>query len=200
MSQCPNAKYQSPINLEKKFTLPVCQKMSIKGYNEGAIYNSNSKIFVVRDKVILKIDSKLYHLVEYHFHVAGEHTICKKEYPAEIHYVFFEMKHNNDFKTCNGQCVCDSSTTIDETILVIGRVIRDTDQYTDLTKLQVKIPSSYFEYDGTLTGQTITDMYTPVRWFVGENSIKLPVDQIKEQTKTSKPISSLDNRIILYSS
>lgn len=193
----PIPKYQSPINLETRGSLPVKQKMSVTGLNRGAIYNSISQIFELQDKIILKIGSRLYHLVEYHFHVAGEHTICGKHFPSEIHYVFFEMQNDRDFKSCNGQCVCDQN--IDETILVIGRVIKNETESVDLTTLQVKLPATYFEYDGTLTGQNVPDMYTPVRWFVGKNSIKLPLEEIIKQTKTSKPISPLDNRIILFS-
>ena len=192
-------RYQSPIALDLEGDLLyICQELDVKGKNRGAKYNSEDNIFELEDKIILKVNTKFYQLVEYHFHVKGEHTINGKEYPSEIHYVFYQMKHEKDYKKCKGD-VCGNSPSIDEKILVIGRVIKDGKKIFKLNKIQVEVPSSYFEYDGTLTGQSIEDKTTPVRWIVGKKYIDLPLKKIVPIAKTSKSVSPLDNRIILFS-
>ena len=191
--------YQSPIALTKDDLLYICQKIDLKGKNCGAKYNQDAKIFEIEDKIVLKVNSKLYSLVEYHFHVKGEHTINSHEYPSEIHYVFYEMEHQKDFKKCNGSDICGGHFPTNENILVIGRLIKNGKCDKNLFKLQVDLPETYFEYDGTLTGSAPEDNQTPVRWIVGSKYIKLPLKQIEKYTKTSKPIAPLNNRLILFS-
>ena len=203
-------RYQSPIALNFDDLIYICQELKIKGKNKGATYNSVDRIFEVEDKIVLKVNDVFYSLVEYHFHVPGEHTINGKEYPSEVHYVFYQMDHEKDYKKCKGD-VCGTgginggTTTTnktnnnDEKILVIGRVIRNGCNKNNLNKLQVNLPSSYFEYDGTLTGQSIEDKTTPVRWIVGRKYIRLPLEKIESIAKTSKHLSPLDNRIIMFS-
>ena len=192
--------YQSPIALTDKDVFPIRQEISIKGKNKGATYIDEDKIFLINsnDKIILKIDGNKYQLIEYHFHTPSEHTINKKEYPAEIHYVFYKLDGEICHKKHHDICgKCSKISEEDETILVIGRVIKNYKCSDNLSKLQVDIPSTYFEYDGSLTGEG--DEGVPVRWIVGEKYIRLSLKEIEKFTKTSKPIQPLDNRIILHS-
>ena len=175
-------RYQSPIPLctyGDQFDIDQC--ISKRGKNHGASYDEETNVFNVNDEILLTIDSRVYKLVEYHFHIESEHTINKKRYPAEIHYVF------HDIKTC------------DENIFVIARLIKDTKchkKHINLSKLQVNLPSSYFEYDGSLTGEN--DGTTPVRWIVGRKYIRLPLKEIEMVAKTPRKLQPLDDRIILY--
>ena len=194
-------RYQSPIPLciDNDDLFYVKQSIRIHGKNKGAEYIEVSKMYQVKEKIIMKIDGKPYQLDEYHFHVPAEHTINGKTYPAEVHFVFYELsdefkRHRNKTKsrTENGCCNYD----MDDNILVIGRVIKDTKKCADLSKLQVNIPSSYFEYDGSLTGTG--DETVPVRWIVGNRYIKLPLDKIYPIAKTARPLQPLDDRILLF--
>ena len=188
-------RYQSPIalNLDED-VFPIKQCINIRGKNKGATYVPDNHIFELEDKIILRINNKKYRLVEYHFHTPAEHVLNGKEYPSEIHYVFYEIKrggsnHVKKFDVCNGE-----NTDVD--ILVIGRVIKNTHERINLSKLSVHLPSSYFEYDGSLTGEG--DGSVPVRWIVGADHIRIPLDEIIQVSKSSREIQPLDDRIILY--
>ena len=92
-------RYQSPIPLNTKHrSFPICQNFCIKGKNKGAEFIPDEKIFLLQDKIIMKINKKPYILIEYHFHVPAEHTINNKIYPAEIHYVFEELDKSKSGK------------------------------------------------------------------------------------------------------
>ena len=204
-------RYQSPIDLNYTNSLDVSQLVEIKGKNKKAKYIPENKIFLVQDKVILTLNEISYQLIEYHFHMPGEHEIKGKKYPAELHYVFYKIndkkenkkddnKENNrkdDKKEDNCYDVCGGKNIPqEENILVIGRVIKnDLCREIDLTELRVDLPSKYFEYDGSLTGPG--DGATAVRWVFGNNYIKLPLKEIKPIAKGSRSIKPLDNRIIL---
>ena len=202
-------RYQSPIPLkltDEVFHIKQC--INVRGRNRGAKYNPEDHIFELRDKVVMKIDNKKYRLVEYHFHTPAEHPINCKCYPAEIHYVFYEIKKGfqksyNEHKIHKKADVCGCKNIDDEDILVIGRVIKDKrcsrssfSRSTNLNRLQVKIPSTYFEYDGSLTGEG--DGTVPVRWIVGKHPIRLPLREILRVTKSARAIQPLDDRIVLF--
>ena len=193
-------RYQSPIPLNTKHrSFPICQNFCLKDKNKGAKFIPEEKIFLLQDKIIMKINGKPYILIEYHFHVPAEHTINNKTYPAEVHYVFEELSHNSKNKQPrkSSYCSCCHSNPNDDiNILVIGRVIKNSKCNRNLSKLQVNIPSTYFEYDGSLTGEG--DGTVPVRWIVGNRYIRLSLNEIHLVAKTARPIQPLDDRIILF--
>jgi len=192
------------------------QYFSIHGKNMGAKYNEESKIFEIQDEIILKIDHVKYKMLEYHFHIPGEHQIHSRDYQSEVHYVFVELdcddsqdsvalncedsqdckesKESQKFKcpdVCGGKFHFGD---ISGNILVIGRVIKPTERKTDIHHIQVAIPERYFEYDGTLT----TGKFSPVRWIVGCNSIHMNICEIEPYHKPARPLQQLDGRIILH--
>ena len=196
IAQCLTA-YQSPIALDCSDTIKVEQKLRIEGKNRCAVFNSEEKIFEVQDKIILTVNHKEYQLVEYHFHIQSEHKVNGKFYESEIHYVFIELNDQKKYNThkCINICGSDFKNELNDNILVIGRVIKHTCEHTNLSKIDVRVPSSHYEYDGTLT----TGDFSPVRWLVGDYSIKLNVKDIKCVAKTARPLQKLDGRIILLS-
>lgn len=135
-------------------------------------------------------------------------------YEAEIHYVFIETNEvSNDFfrheeppiekdpmvaetRRISNICDCCQRRSSDQNYLVIGRVINNTNIYKDLSKIQVKIPTCYYEYDGTLT----TGTYSPVRWIIGNDPVHFNFTSLIPIAKTSRPIQKIDGRIILFSS
>jgi carbonic anhydrase len=188
--------YQSPIQIEPFNYININQCIEKCGKNVNAHYNHKTKIFEVKSQVIVKINSKTYKLVEYHFHIPSEHIINGKKYNAEIHYVFIE--YNDDATTSvtydkSRECAC-CSENYSQNLLVIARTIKnDKSKKYNIKNMQLKIPRTYYEYDGTLT----TGDYKPVRWIIGNNPIKLNIKQIKHISKTARPIQELDGRIIL---
>ena len=200
MSLTDPLRYQSPIPLTFDDITPIHQCIDVRGKNRGAKYNPDMNIFKVKNTIILTKrnnkgtkEPKKYRLVEYHFHVPSEHSILGDIYPAEIHYVFYEIDNSgtNNYRSTrpNGE---------NPNILVIARVIvNDRNVYPNLEKLQVRVPMIYFEYDGSLTGEG--DGSVPVRWIVGKCPIKMSVDEIKQVAKSARVLQPLDGRIILFS-
>lgn len=200
--------YQSPIILHHcgSCNINMYKPLSIKGTNYGAIYDASKHIFKVTDKVIVKLNSNKYQLEEYHFHIPGEHDVNGKIYAAEVHYVFAQLKRDEKCRpadyVCRNICCCngdgnEESKQEDDNrnILVIGRTICTTNKDTDLSTIQVDLPSRYYMYDGSLT----TGNYSPVRWIVGDEPIRLSFEEIEKFSKNARTIQSLDGRIILYS-
>ena len=184
--------YQSPISLEKNESIRINQLLDVYGKNNGAIYDPSSNIFVVQDTILLQLRSEKYKLLEYHFHVPGEHVIDNKTYNSEVHYVFVNCESETyDPSYCPDVCGCCNTTNSD--ILVIGRLISNTKKCNELDKLNVKIPCKYFEYDGTLT----TGLYSPVRWIIGLHSIELSIKDITPVAKTARSLQSFDGRLKL---
>ena len=199
--------YQSPIILNHECSIDIQQHIHIKGTNYGAKYNDKKHIYEVSNKIILRLNSKEYRLIEYHFHIPSEHNINDRFYKAEIHYVFQEineknherhLRENYDNDICMDICGCGRREEDDDGhILVIGRVIssvKNVGDSVDLTKLQVNAPSFYYEYDGTLT----TGNFAPVRWLVGDNPLRFNIEQLLDIAKPARSIQTSDGRIILY--
>jgi len=194
--------YQSPISLHFCGSFPINERLKIHGENCKAYYNCKKKIFEVKDDVILSAHSKKYKLHEYHFHVPCEHEINDKKFAAELHYVFIECSVNEcestepkKYSEYHDVCGCDKNQQIDENILVIGRVIKNTNELKDLETIQVDAPCDFFEYDGTLT----TGTYSPVRWIVGEHQIKFNIHELCKVAKDARPLQDFDGRIVLFS-
>lgn len=209
-----SSSYQSPISIEPFNHIHIDECIKISGKNRDACYNDHTKNFKVKSQVVVKINSKTYKLVEYHFHVPSEHIINGKRYPSEIHYVFIEYnddesdsdsdsdsdesrksrESHSSHKSHDRQCAC-CSEHYDKNLLVIGRTIKCTKQKQKLKDIQVKIPHTYYEYDGTLT----TGDLKPVRWIIGKYPIYLNIKQIECIAKPARPVQDLDGRIILLS-
>jgi carbonic anhydrase len=184
--------YQSPISLNKNDSIRINQVIDVRGKNNGALYDPSSNIFIVKDEILLEIRSEKYKLIEYHFHIPSEHVVDEKSYNSEIHYVFKNCDSENyDELYCPDICGCCNTTNSD--ILVIGRVISNKKERTDLNKLNVKVPYKYFEYDGTLT----TGLYSPVRWIIGSHSIELSIKDITPFAKSARSLQSFDGRLKL---
>jgi carbonic anhydrase len=206
--------YQSPISLHSSTCIPINQEIKICGINHWSEYNYGTKNFEVKDEIFLTVQSEKYKLVEYHFHNKGEHTINHKCYDGEVHFVFIECsnvpKYNKNVNLCKchsadsfpgtvfrvNSANCEEDKTVPVTdIVVIGRMIKHTDIKQELENIHIKIPSNYFEYDGTLT----TGTYSPVRWIIGKHSIRLNMEDVAKQSKSARPIQDNDGRIVLYS-
>jgi carbonic anhydrase len=217
LSSCPEncLRYQSPIDLSLPTGLSVSQQFCRKGKNNGAVFDPHEKIFVITDRIILKVRSgktiKKYRMVEYHFHIPGEHQIesCDnhsngKIYPAEIHYVFTD---NLNYQITDGIPHCNicnednhlniNNNLTNENLFVIGYAISNDNgkkQNFDIFRLNVKPPKYYYLYDGALTGG---DVSIPVRWVVGRFPLTFPISEIVPYAKSARALQPLDGRLIL---
>jgi len=84
-----------------------------------------------------------------------------------------------------------------ENYLVIGWQINNINKEKQLDALKIKVPESYYEYDGGLTGEKQIDI--PVRWILSDESLRFSVGQLQSISKTARVIQDLNNRIIIYS-
>lgn len=205
--------YLSPINLrEKDISFHVKQRIRVHGINRGAIFDPIKKIWVIqsKDMIRLKVQGKTYVEMEYHVHggpCGSEHALCGKKADMELHYVFVEESCE---AACRARCadVCGGNNVESgDLFLVIGRFItlKKCAPEGDFSKLQVKIPKQYFEYDGSLTSPLnagVTDQalnFAAVRWFMGEKALKFNPSQFNpSNTKSTRPLQPLDNRILLH--
>lgn len=202
--------YQSPINLCDKNAIDIDQIIKLIGKNTGTTFDKNTKNFYVdaNNKITLKIDNKKFLLHEYHFHVPGEHKINNKTFQAEVHFVFVEhglpsVEHSlPSVEQTSNNChkkydVCGGCQMHEnDNLVVIGRVINNDDKIVNLKKLQPRVPSVFYEYDG---GLTTGDTSTPVRWIVGQKPQHYSIKQIIPIAKGSREIQPLNGRIILKS-
>ena len=187
--------YQSPISIHSKDSIYIHQCMNVKGHNHCAVYDPSAKIFTITDRVYLTLDYDIYQWIEYHFHVSAEHIIDGVQKPAELHYVF--QKCQEDMSLCGTRCrdICSCCQDLSNTdILVIGRIIDDSETKVDLSNIQVKLPRKFYEYDGTLT----TGSFSPVRWIIGKRPLDISIAEIVPIAKTARPIQPSDNRLLLY--
>ena len=192
--------YHSPIVLHHCCSIDIEKPISIKGENTGSQYDSQKHIYKVQNKIILRANGRKYRLEEYHFHIPCEHVLNNTIYPAEIHYVFYEIgdyqPHDSSDPHKYHSC-CDDSG--EKNILVIGRVISSLKSHqrepVDLSRFPIDIPNCYYEYDGSLT----TGNFAPVRWLVGNDPLRIDIEQLLHVSKPARPVQDLNGRIILYS-
>ena len=205
--------YQSPIILEPFNYIEIAQYINHSGINDDAHYNKETRNFEVKSNIYIALNSKTYKLDEYHFHIPSEHIVDGEKYDAEIHYVFIEqaVEHptKNDSlhiqftnKIYSNICNCGESTDYycqDADVVVIGRTIKNNciskRSKHKLKNMPIKIPHTYYQYDGTLT----TGAFLPVRWLIGSKPIYLDIEQIHRVAKPARPIQDSDGRIILFS-
>jgi carbonic anhydrase len=200
--------YQSPIVLHHCCSIDIEKPISIKGENIGSQFDTEKHIFKVQNTILLRANGRKYRLEEYHFHVPCEHIVDNTIYPAEIHYVFHEMGQNLlqdvlEYRTETSKpsasvsaCPCCEEHD-DRNILVVGRCITSvrSGDAVDISRFPVQIPSSYYEYDGSLT----TGNFTPVRWIVGDDPLRIDIEQLLPIAKPARPVQDGQGRILLYS-
>lgn len=187
--------YKSPVPLITTEATEVYQCIGITGSNKGATYDSTTKSYRVNDKIMLKLGSRVYQLIEYHFHTPGCHTLDGKSFDAELHFVFAETVTKSRLLTKrqrgmsvinNGKCAASES-------LIVSRLVKTREAETEsISSLQVRVPSKFFQYDGSLSSSIV-----PIRWLVGTKPIHLDVSTIEPLARGNYPVNPMDNRILL---
>lgn len=171
---------QSQISLDEQHTHETEQCLCLKGKNRGATYDSDEKVFRVSDRILLKVSKQRYQLAEYHFSLPGEHRINGEIYPAELHYVFYELDpHDKEGK--------DPQILPSGNKLTISRVIEHGKKVIELNKLQVHLPGDYFEYDDTEPAAGSG------KWIVGKSPMHLNEHELIEVSKAPQALKPVRN-------
>lgn len=200
--------YQSPINLVDEIKVDLFKQIRQSGENCGAIFNAEEFEYIISPDNInkIKIGNKIYQWISYHFHIASEHLIHGKRFPAEYHQLFMELdnceeKNELSLKYYRNNCPCNAKSIKSDSqvnnMLVVARMIEDNGVCQDLRKMQLSIPSNFYIYDGA---RTSPDFTVPIRWIIGKNSIKMSLKQILPIAQNARETQALDGRIIIYQS
>jgi len=131
-----------------------------------------------------------YQLHEYHFHIPGEHRICGKTFAAEVHFTFVQLRDDEDHL----DILPGANVPGDRNLFVISRVINGGGEPTNLSLLQVSIPSTFYQYNAT---KSFPD-YNPVRWLIGPEPLCFDLQQLIPIAHGATPIQPTNGRIVLY--
>lgn len=201
-SLCKTGKSQTPINLDSSKSLKeeltpiefnynaVPLKLINNGHTIQVNYPTGSSV---------KVNGKVYNLLQFHFHTPSEHKIDNSGTEMELHLV-----HKSD----DGQ------------LLVVGILIKKGAKNTVLQPIWDNFPTKeavessienikinatdllpsdkkYFNYSGSLTTPPCSE---GVNWFVLKNNIEVSEAQIKAFTDINKlsarPIQPTNDRVI----
>lgn len=194
--QCREGVKQSPINLEQKKL--VSDKDPIMFHYEP--YKINPKTFGVKvtsnaSNKYIEVGGKIYNLVQFHFHMPGEHSIDGKISPAELHFV--HQDDNGNLAVVGVMIEEGKSNPMIKYILnsVGDKQAKLAVESSDITNL-LPMDKSYFHYMGSLTTPPCTE---GVNWFVLRTSIEASKEEIAALSKTmpsdtARPVQPLNNR------
>ena len=152
----------------------------------------------------LTLNGQKYHLLQFHFHAASEHTVKGEHYPAEIHFVHQNMQTGK--------------------LAVIGVFVKEgaanpffshidnewphsEGEYESTAHLNASalMPANYnhwlkqhfWWYDGSLTTPPCSEI---VSWFVMTDPIEASHDQLEEMEailhENYRPVQSLNSRLV----
>jgi carbonic anhydrase len=147
----------------------------------------------------LRVGEKEYQLLQFHFHTPSEHTLNRKHFPLEVHFVH---------KDTDGH------------LAVVGVFLKEGARNTTIEKIWDRIPSaqsgptlisdiiimpgdllpkdlSYYAYSGSLTTPPCTE---GVRWDVVIEPVEVSSDQIRKFSEVyphnNRPVQPLFDRTV----
>lgn len=148
----------------------------------------------------MKVGSKAYDLMQFHFHTPSEHTIMGKKFPAELHFV-----HGNKSKVWSviGVMIKEGAANPAAAELLANLpTTKGSTSRSNTTMINARdlIPhdKSYYRYMGSLTTSPCSE---GVSWYV----IKQPIEMSKAQIKAlsdvmgnnARPVQSRNFRLIV---
>jgi len=108
--------YSAPISLCDSLPSSLLS-LSVEGVNRGAKFDPITKLFRIQNVIILAINTSLkYQFYEYHFHMPGDHELCGKRYPAELHYSLVKLEE--------GESHVEEEIPGDRNIAGLARVVK----------------------------------------------------------------------------
>lgn len=197
--KCREGITQSPINLETK-KLASNKDPIIFHYEPYAI---SPKTFGVKvssnaSNKYIEVGDKIYNLVQFHFHMPGEHSINGKTSPAELHFVHQDADGN----LAVVGVMIEEGKSNPMIKYIVDSAGNQQQKYavesSDITNL-LPVDRSYFRYMGSLTTPPCTE---GVNWHV----LKTPIEASKEEiaalaktmpsSGTARPIQPKNNRTV----
>jgi carbonic anhydrase len=196
-------KNQSPINIEKKYTVKASLprlNLYYKTAKESEVVNNGHTIQInIKEDNTLNYNGEKYQLKQFHFHTPSEHTIEKKSYPLEIHFVH---------KTEDGKILVvgvmaklgKANKELDKILNVApaeeGEKILDKNL--NLNNLMPK-DKRYITYSGSLTTPPCTE---GVRWIVLKKTISISKHQLEKlksvmANPNNRPVQEINSRWII---
>ncbi len=198
-AQCKTGRQQSPINIThtvKANNAPIefyYNPAPFKIINNGHTIQINSNA-----NNSIKIDGRIYHLIQFHFHSPSENRVNGKSYDMELHLVH---------KNTQGQ------------LAVVGVFLENGRHNPFIQTLWTYIPNqlnqekfhnininpantlpanqSYYYFDGSLTTPPCTQ---GVKWYVLKYPISVSVEQIRKFTSilgyNARPVQAINQRSV----
>ncbi len=180
---------QSPVDLNRFIDAELPKlKITYAGIAHDVVNNGHTIKVTTFGKNSLVVDSKTFHLKQFHFHTPSENKIEGKQFPMEAHFVhqsddgeylviavmFTEGAHNKAFQ----KLLNDLPTKVGE-----SKQLHEMFNPGELFPRKL----DYYRYDGSFTTPPCTE---GVRWIV----LKVPVTASKEQIEKMHKIMGNNNR------
>ncbi|WP_297453004.1 carbonic anhydrase [Persephonella sp.] len=197
---CKIGKNQSPIDIKDPIRASLKDvKINYSSGSKTILNNGHTIEVTYTSGGYMTIDSKKFHLKQFHFHSPSEHTLRGKHFPMEIHFVHKDRQGN---------------------LAVIGVFVKEGRENPTIKKLWQKMPTkpgmenrivninpstllpqhrSYFRYSGSLTTPPCSE---GVRWIVMETPIEMSKSQIEKFQKVmgvnnNRPVQPINARLII---
>jgi carbonic anhydrase len=171
-----------------------------KPAKESEVVNNGHTIQInIKEDNTLNYNGEKYQLKQFHFHTPSEHTIEKKSYPLEIHFVY---------KTENGKIL------VVGVMAKLGKANKELDKILNVApaeegekildknlNLNNLIPKDkrYITYSGSLTTPPCTE---GVRWIVLKKPISISKQQLEKlksvmANPNNRPVQEINSRWII---
>jgi len=197
-SDC-GGKAQSPINIVTK-SVKQDAKLLAPEFSYGkslvAIVNNGHTVqFNISGNNSVKLNGKVYNLLQFHYHALSEHTINGEHFPLEVHFVH---KHDAGDYAVIGVVFKEGSENellnkyLDNFPKSKGEYKSD-----DMINLMSLLPKNkdYFNYSGSLTTPPCSEV---VNWYVLKNPLTASKKQLELFSKilnhNYRPIQDLNDR------
>ncbi len=201
---CKTGDEQSPVNIQEvvKATTPLdfTQKHHPQDFNVSN--NGHTVVFHAQSPSHseIKVNDKVYELLQFHYHAPSEHTIKDKSYPLEIHFVH---------KSKDGQlAVIGVLYEIGENNVELAKVVNNLVQDTEDTEDDVVLSNFNIDtimpkdkqtlaYNGSLTTPPCSEQ---VQWLVQKTPVNIGQGQLEKFTSlyddNNRPVQPQNNRTV----
>jgi carbonic anhydrase len=198
---CGGGQEQSPINLASAAPMSDLADLTLR-YRTLAgrfVNNGHTLQFTPADASTLDIGSESFDLAQFHFHSPAEHTLDRRAYPIELHFV-----HRNEV----GQLAVigifieqgAENSALAQILASLPRAHGDAGATELEVNLMALLPPdrAYFAYAGSLTTPPCTE---GVRWNVMRTPITASADQIARMREalgaTARHVQPINERTVL---
>jgi carbonic anhydrase len=200
-STCGTGAEQSPIDIKA----PVLGQFEPPAVNytatEGTASDNGHTLKVSFELgSSIKLNERLYRLVELHYHATSEHTLEGTSYPAELHFVHKTVDDKIAVIGVLLEAASEPNTTWASVINALAAAPKTGSASVGKLQLQQIMPQEpeVYRYEGSLTTPPCSE---GVKWSVMTQPVKVSAKQIAKLTKryaaNSRAVQPLNERDIL---